>query len=356
MSINISDINNSNRIIQKNLPDANINLKNGEIIRGTVVGKNPEGGMLVSLDGKQLSAVTSLSLPIGSKQLFQVSVIDSKIELKLLGSAAPKSDLSSATVSSSVPKDTMTNVLSELKTVLDQAGLGKAIDKLANNLRQIMPMIVYANPKDHNGAWIKENILASGLLWENKLIEALSDEKNISIKKLLKGDLKGILLSLQKGLLAEGEGDESLTVKLKQALGLIEGNQQINLSALEQELGWLFFIPGREEDGFNGAEVFIKKKNDKSETYFSVLLDFTALGRFEANVAMMGHRTSIRILMDDEKKTKIVNDNLPLLEKGLRALGIKELNVSCDVRKGYEPEERIISGIKKRTQAVSIIV
>jgi len=79
----------------------------------------------------------------------------------------------------------------------------------------------------------------------------------------MKGDLKAILLSLQKALHSEnGDHDDVFAMKVKQALNLIEGNQQINFSALEDGLGWFFVIPGAEKDGFNKAEVFVKKRGE----------------------------------------------------------------------------------------------
>jgi hypothetical protein len=147
-----------------------------------------------------------------------------------------------------------------------------------------------------------------------------------------------------------------MMVKIKQALNLIEGNQQMNLSAIEQGLGWLFFIPGFEGDGFLGAEIFSKKRDENGGLFFSVLLEFTRLGRFQANVAMMESGMSVRILMDDEGKAKIVKDNLNLLEKGLDGLGVKNLIVSCDVRKREETIEGMMPDIRRPKPAVSIIV
>jgi len=357
MSLNISDINTPDRSLQMGLQAGKINLKDGEIIRATVAGRLPDGGTLLSVNGRQLNVSTGLNLPEGSSRFFQVNLIGSKIELKLLEGPVRKTDQAVTIMPSNVAKETLTGILSELKTALDQAGLSRVTAQESQNLRQLMPSILYGNPKDHNGMWVKENIIAGGLFWENKVVDFLSDEKNNPIKKLIKGDLKGILLSLQKALLAEdNDGNDALTMKVKQALNLIEGNQHLNLSTLEEGLGWLFFIPGLEKDGFSKAEIFVKKGDGKSGIFFSVLLEFTQLGRFEANVSMTGSKTSIKILMDDEEKAKIVNDDLHMLEKGLSVLGITDVVVSCAVRKGDEIAGGIPPDFLGRLQTVNIVI
>lgn len=359
MSINISNINNTDRSSPNKLQEGTINLKNGDIIRATVIRKLPEGVLLLSANGKQINLQTAgLDLPEGSRHLFQVSLTGSKIELKLVESPVTRSEQPVTAMPSYATMETLSNILSELKTALEKAGLSGTTGQAARNLKQIMPLILYADPKDSNGVWIKENIMASGLFWESKVANLLlSDEKNNPIKKILKDDLKGVLLSLQKRLSAEGsDGNDALAVKIKQALNLIEGNQYLNLSALEEGLGWLFFIPGFEEDGFIGAEIFSRKRDERGGIFFSVLLEFTRLGRVQANVAMTDSGTSVKILMDDEEKAGVVRDNLHLLEKCLGALDIRNITTSCDVRKGEETEESATSDLKRRTQTLSIVV
>ncbi len=357
MSLNISDITGQERSFQINPQDARVNLKNGDLIRATVVRKLPEGGMVLSANGRQLNVPTGPDLPEGSRHLFQVGIAGSKIELRLIEPPVGKTPQTLTAASPNAPKETLSGILTELKGALEQDGLSRTSAQGLQNLRQLMPLILYAGSKDSSGIGVKENIMAGGLFWESKVADFLSDEKNSPLKKLLKGDLKGILLSLQKGLFSEGaDGDDALMMKIKQALNLIEGNQQLNLSAMEQGLGWLFFIPGFEEDGFLGAEIFSKKRDEKGGLFFSVLLEFTQLGRFQANVAMIESGTSVRILMDDEGRAEIVQDNLHLLEKGLNALGVKNLTVSCDVRKGEETIEEMMPDIKRRKPAVSILV
>ena len=357
MSINIPNINKPDQPSPNNLQDGKINLKNGDLIRATVIRRLPEGGMLLSANGKQLNVMTDLNLPEGSRHLFQVSVNGSKIELKLLETHMLKSDQPVTVAHPDVAKQTMTGILTELKGALEHTGLPRTTALSAQNLRQLLPLIMYSNPKDHNGIWIKENIMASGLFWESKIADILLNEKDGAIKKVLKNDLKGILLSLEKGVLAEeSEGGDALTIKIKQALNLIEGHQQLNLTAVEEGLGWLFFIPGLEEDGFIKGEIFAKKGDKKGGMFFSVLLEFTQLGRFQANVNMIEAGMSVRILMDNKEKANIVKENLPILEKGLNALGIKGLVLSCEVRSQDENASVIPPEVLARSKRVNIVI
>lgn len=356
MSPNISQIISSNSF-QQNSKDSGISLKNGQIIRATVLGRLPDGGTLLSVNGKQLNASQGLDLPEGSRHLFQVSVTGSKLELKLFESPPLKPDAQAATISPNSTKNNLTGIISELRTALDQTELSEMAVRGAKDLKQIMPSILYSDPGKNNGVWIKENILASGMLWESKVAEFLSYENSSSIKKLMKGDLKATLLCLQKALLTEDEdhaGD--LTAKVRHALNLIENNQNLNLSALEDGLGWLFFIQGLAKDGFNEAEVFVKKREHNNGISFSVLTEFTQLGRFEAHVSMTAAGISVRILMDDKDKAGIVSENLPMLEAGLKTLGLNNIALSCDVRKAEDITGGLEGHLTRPSQAVNITV
>ncbi len=357
MSLNISDITGQERPFQINPQDAKFNLKNGDLIRATVVRRLPEGGMVLSANGRQINVPAGPDLPEGSRHLFQVGIAGSRIELRLIEPPVGKTPQTLAAASPNAPKETLSGILTELKVALDQAGLSRTSAQGLRDLRQLMPLILYAGSKDKSGIWVKENIMAGGLFWESKVADFLSDENNSPLKRLVKGDLKGILLSLQKGIFSEGAGgDDALMLKVKHALNLVEGNQQMNLSALEQGLGWLFFIPGFEEDGFLGAEIFSRKRDEDGGLFFSVLLEFTQLGRFQANVAMTESGTSVRILMDDQGRAEVVKENLHVLEKGLNALGVKNLAVSCDVRKAGDIPEGIAEIVAKHKLSVNLIV
>jgi hypothetical protein len=355
MSQNISQI--ISNSYQQNLQDGGISLKNGQIIRATVLGKLPDGGTLLSVNGKQLDASQGLDLPEGSRHLFQVSMTGSKIDLKLLDPPPMKPDAQSATISPSATKNNLSDIISELSAALDQAELRDVAARGTKDLKQIMPSILYSDPGKNNGTWIKENILAGGILWENKVAEFLSDENNGSLKRLMKGDLKAILLSLQKALPTEdSDHSNDLTTKVRHALNLIENNQNLNLSALEDGLGWLFFIQGLEKDGFCKADVLVKKGKNNKGISFSVLAEFTRLGRFEAHVSMTASGISIRILMDDEDKAGIVNDNLPVLEAGLKTLGLNNISLSCDERKATDLTEGLAGYLPRPSQAVDIVI
>jgi hypothetical protein len=356
MSSNITSINLSGSP-QQNLLDNKINLKDGQIIKAVIAGRLPDGGTVLSVNGRRLYVLTELNLPEGSRQLFQVNATGSKIELKLLDNSIMKPGDPIATTSPAAVKETLTNIITELRTALFQSGLSRIAGQEVQDLKQIMSSILYSDPGKNNGTWIKENVMASGMLWENKVMEFLYEENNGSVKKLIKGDLKAILLSLQKALMKEdGDHSQAMAAKVKQALNLIEGNQLLNLSSLEDGLGQLFFIPGVEKDGFNKAEVFLKKRNKGKGISFSVLVEFTQLGRFEADVSMMESMVSIRILMDDKEKAGIVKDNLSALESGIKELGINNVALSCDVRKATDIPGGLAGIYAGRSQTVNIVI
>jgi hypothetical protein len=358
MSPNISQIISPNPL-QQSLRESGINLKDGQIIRATVLKTLPDSGTLISVNGKQLNIPAALNLPEGSRLMLQVTLTGSKIELRPVENPSQRPEIPAQSISPATAKESLTGVISELKAVLDQKELNNIAAQGAKDLKQIMPSLLYSDPGKTGGAWIKENLLAGGMLWENKVAEFLSDENNSSIKKLMKGDLKAILLSLRKEIETEGGGghDSTAALKVKQALALIENLQIQNLASLEDRLGLLFCIPGLAKDGLNSAEVFVKKRRGSDNGIsFSVQAEFSRLGRFDADISMMNSMTSIRILTDDKEKADIVNDNLSILESGIKALGFNNVALSCNARKASDLSGMAAGVFAGRSKAIDMVI
>ena len=338
----ITHIQSLQNAIQKPQLQAELKFKPGEIFRGTVIQRHPGGGVLVAAKGREFLAYTELSLTEGHKHNFQVKSTGAKIELKVLDQGTLK--LHSPLhlwASSRMARDKLANILLELSAANNLKGLAPAATQVFKDLHQLLPAIIYGKPGDNDVLWLSNNLLGSGLFWENKVARFLFGDKKGSWNKLSATDMKGLLLSLNKSLRVEDHDPDhlkSIALKIKQALHLIEQDQFLNLSSVREGLGWFWFIPGLAEDGFRKAELFVKKKEAAKETYFSIFLEFTHLGEMEVLVSIVESVIGVRIVVEDMEKEEFVSKYLPLLETSLQNAGMDTGLIVCNTKEKQDPD------------------
>ena len=332
----ITHIQSLQNAIQRTPLQAELTFKPGEIFRGTVIQRRPEGGVLVAAKGREFLAYTKLSLTEGHKHHFQVKSIGSKIELKVLDEGILK--LNSPVhlwASSRMARDKLAGILLEISAANNLKGLAPASTQAFKDLHQLLPAIIYGKPGDNDVLWLSRNLLGSGLFWENKVARLLFGNKKGSWNRLSAADMKGILLSLDKNLRVEGYDQnhvQSLSLKIKQALHLIEQDQFLNLSSVREGLGWFWFIPGFAGDGFRRAELFVKKKETAKEIYFSIFLEFTHLGEMEVSVSIVESVIGVNIVVEDMEKEEFISRHLPLLETSLQNAGMDTGLIVCNTK------------------------
>ena len=318
-----------------------VNFKNGQIIKGTVLKKFPAGEILVNAGGRQIRAHTNLKLSEGSEHHFQVNTTGSKIELKLLDTPTARLGLHIRSLSdNSVPRNKLTGILADLSNPDNFMALSGKMTRAFKSLHQYLNSIIYGRQGDNNNLWVTRSILGSGLFWENKILQCLSGKKNGSWKSLMSSDLKGLLLSLEKGIQGEirdSENIQSLALKIKQALNIIEQDQFLNLSSIREGIGWLINMPCTGKEGFQRAEIFIKKNKKGESLSFYIFLELTQLGRLELKLSIIKSLIGINMFAEDSEKAAFINDNISILEKGLQDLGMSTGSIHCGAKQIKDP-------------------
>jgi len=346
--------------IQKIPFPAELKLQPGEIFKGTVIQKYPGGGVLVAFKGKEFPAFTELNLTEGQKHHFQVKSTGQRIELKVLDGGVIK--LRSPLhiwASSRTARDQLAGILKELAGARNLKGLSPEATAAFKSLSQLLPALVYSEPGGDDARWFSRFLLGSGLFWENKVARHLLGEKNKSWKKVLATDLKGILLSLNKSMKAEGHDQphlESLVLKIKQAIDLIEQNQFLNLSSIREGAGFFFFVPGLADEGFKKAEVFVKNDEKENGLHLTLFLEFTRLGQMEVAVSVVESVISVKILVQDDETAKFITENLPLLEAGLQDEGMTIGTIFCDIKEKQGFEMTPFSDGKIPTPSIHLVI
>ncbi len=309
--------------------------KVGETFKGTVIQRLNTREFLVAARARQFRAYTALNLVEGQQHRFQVTSLGSKVELKVLdGEVKPQMSPIGEWASSREIRTRLVKILTGLPTLRIPGALSSGAKETLERLIRLLPAVVYHGPEKDTGKWLLRVIQGSGLFWESKVTRNLLGDKKEPWNRILAGDLKGLLLLLDKALTGKEDSDgemKTLALAVREALHLIEQDQFLNLSALREETTWFLFLPGRREDGFIDAEVFVEKDHGEEGVRFSMVMAFTRLGRLEATAAVTHGVVHVSMLLEDEESAAYVSEHLKHLEKALERCGLKPGRIVCGV-------------------------
>lgn len=312
-----------------------LNFKVGETFKGTVIQRLSNREVLVGARGRQFRAHTALNLQEGQQHHFQVKSLGSKVELKVVdGEASSQRSLAGDWASGRETRTRLVKILAELSSARIPKALPSEAKEALGSLTRLLPGVVYNGPEKDAAQWLMRTILGSGLFWESKVAGYLLGDKKEPWNRMMAGDLKGLLLSLEKAFAGrEGRNGQikALAQKIREALHIIEQDQFLSLSALREETGWVMLLPGLRDDGFIDAEIFVEKHDEEEDIRFHLVLEFTLLGQIEATVAIAHGAVDVRMFLEDEEKAAYVSEQLEQLEKALEKAGLRPGRIVCGV-------------------------
>ena len=252
--------------------------KKGAVIKGTILQKFSGGDFILSTGGKELRAHSSVQLTAGKEYNFIVMSAKDKLELKMAETQAK--------VPVNIPKlvSSANNLGAKLTDALSALISGHSIKKLPAqikaqlaNLHNLTDISQIKKELPAIIKWVNKNIQGSGLFWEAKLLQVLTGKKEHLPGEAVDRDAKGILLKLLASLQKTSEDQETakaLTVKVREAINLIEQEQIMNINIMRQGIGWLVHLPFINDEDFFSSELFVEKEKDES-LHFSLLLDMS---------------------------------------------------------------------------------
>lgn len=312
-----------------------LNFKVGETFKGTVIQRLPNREVLVGAMGRQFRAHTSQTLQEGRQYHFQVKSSGSKVELKVLEGEVNSQRFSPPDGASARETGTrLAKILMEISTARVPRAFPAEAKEALGSLTRLLPALVYNGTEKDAGKWLMQTIPVSGLFWESKVARYLMGDRQQPWKRMQAGDLKGLLLSLEKTLAEREDLDgqiKALAQKIREALHVIEHDQFLNLAALREETGWFLFLPGLRDDGFAGAEIFVEKNNEEENCRFYMVMEFTQLGHIEATITIARGAVDVMMLLGDEEKAAYVSEQLTQLEKALEKAGLRPGTIVCGV-------------------------
>jgi hypothetical protein len=151
-------------------------------------------------------------------------------------------------------------------------------------------------------------------------------------------DLKGILLSLEKTLI-EGEFSKNqgfMLARAREALQFIEQDQLLNLASIRDGLGWYWYIPGFEKEGFQGGEIFSKGHKDGEGITLTLLLQLNHLGLIKVDLSHFEKAIHVKIVAKEEETVDFIDQHLHELKKRFEKRGMSPGILKCEVDKDLD--------------------
>lgn len=326
---------------------------------GHVIEKNENREIIISLQGSLVRAQSEIDLVKGSSHYFQVKSTAPVVELKIIDGPVSKYGSPLLTwISGRTGRQRFESILNELIKIPEQLKLSQDTSRVIQRLRQILPAIVFGGNTNDDNLWCSRFLLRSGLFWENMIGRLFSGMEKDSWKKLAASDLKGLLLSINKCVRAEDLDNDliqSITLKIDEAISIIEQDQFLNLSCIKAGMAF-WFIPGWAENGFKGAELFVKEIKENDEIYFSMFTEFSILGKIEMDISVVKSVISIKIIGEDKTKTDFIKQNIPVLEKAIHNLGLIKGDIVCEIMQGANYIMNLSSGRGNTCPSVHFVV
>ncbi|MGD9156961.1 MAG: flagellar hook-length control protein FliK [Desulfobacteraceae bacterium] len=324
----------------KTTPEGNnkksdIPLKQGTLIKGTVIQKLKDGDFIISSGGKNFRAHSAFPLKDNKNYNFIVLSSKSKIELKVLEiDTNAAGNITKLFSSANTVGRRLTDALSVLVNSRTVKNLPSQASNLIVKLQNLVNSPVLKKDITEILPWVNKNIRGSGIFWESKVLQVLTGKKVLMQKEMADTDLKGLLLKLLKNIektSVDQEGMKALSMKVREALNHIEQEQIMNLNTMREDLGWFIHLPFINDDDFLSSEFFVKE-NKEGSLHFSLFLDMRFAGKMNIDVSIIKDTVGIQIDVEKEETKGFITESISELEEAFRNMDINISNIRCEVK------------------------
>jgi hypothetical protein len=315
--------------------------KPGDHIQGTVVQRLPGGEVLLAAGKKRFQAHATAPLREGGRYVFKVLTQGPRIELKVLdGEQTTGMSPLFLWASARKGRKPLGALLKEIVTLNVRGRQAPALKMALDPLRKSLPALFYRGPERAISRWLSQALVSSGLFWESKVARFLM-KGGQNPPDWLKKDLKGILLSLEKALIEGGSSKSQgfMLTRAREALQFIERVQLLNLASIHDGLGWYWFIPGLEEEDFQGGEVFSKGQTEGEGITITLLLQLNHLGLIKVDLSQFEKAIHVKIMAKEEETVDFIDRHLHELKKGFEKRGMSPGFLKCEVDKDLDSED-----------------
>ncbi|NLA74299.1 MAG: flagellar hook-length control protein FliK [Deltaproteobacteria bacterium] len=332
-------------------------LKQGQIIKGTVIERLKDGEFIISSGGKDFRAHSALALRQGEIYDFYILSAKGRVEIRVLEEEPPVTgNISGAVTTANAIGHKLVHALSSVIHFPSIKTLPTQVSGLINKLQEILKHPFSARDIRQAVSWVTKNINGSGIFWEAKLLHLITGKKDQAPKEMADQDIKAILLNILKGVEKNQEQREggviSFSASVRDALGFIEQEQIMNLDTVRDDIGWFVNLPFVNREDFLASGLFIKKTG-KGGLHFSMFLDMSLAGKMNIDILFFNETASVMMHVENQRTRELILENAHELEGGFKKAGIMTGAIRCEVKEDIIPSE---SAIKTERSDIDLII
>jgi len=305
-----------------------LSLQKGDVVSGKVLDVYGSGRAKLLVQGKQLTAQTSIMLAKGQTAQFQVKQTQPHYVFKVFNSSNIQQSMLQLMGGSAMQA-------SPFQLFNDLFQMDKSSPENANRKLMIQMMHLFSQISIKPGDSITPYFLMaflqrSGLLWENKLKQWATSQKGLSserLKKMLQQDLKGLTLDSLQNI-----PDDQLDLKLglEQMIEQIEQWQLLNHKALKEHGKLYFMLPLQFGNMFHTGELLIDisdmKKGGKEATSSmlktTLLLKMSQIGPVKIEATLLQRQLRIVFWLSNQETIDLFKESESNLSEALAIHGI----------------------------------
>ena len=338
------------RIDQRNYGVMLSNWRVGQMLNALVVDTRPNGGVLLSVAGKQFVATTDLPVQAGTRMTLEVKQLGQEVVLRQVQDAAMQRADASARAAETTVALSSSRPAALLAQLAAQPGRFGSPD-LQEVARELLGRALRGEsmrPGD-----IRKALRQSGLFTEADLAAGDNKQAQQSTKTSL-SQLQAMALALAE------EADETsaewrvLRQLADKAGGLLNGIANNQLASLPSEEGgsrWVFTLPVQLRDQFHDVRMEIEREpnsaEDEEDTWRARLsVDLPALGAVDIRVQMVKGAISVNFHCDSDRSSRVLSGAMNRLEQRLvqRELRVDRLTAEADATEVADVLPRPSSG------------
>jgi len=313
---------------QNKLSDTGLTLRKGDIVNGKVLDFHQSGRAKLLVNGKQLTAQTSVMLAKGQTAQFRVEQTQPQYIFKVFDSSNMQQSmlqLMGGSAMQASPFQLFHDLFKLIKNNPDNA-----------NQKQIVQMMhlfsqLAIKPGDSiTPYYLMAFLQRSGLLWENKLKQWATSQKNMSaerFKKLIQQDLKALTLDNYHSI-----QDDQIDIKLglEQMIEQIEQWQLLNHKTLTEHGKLYFMLPLQFDNMFHTGELLIDvsdmrkggKESSASMLKTVLLLKMSRIGPVKIEATLLQRQLRIEYWLSRQETIDLFIQNESILSEALAIHGI----------------------------------
>jgi len=313
----------SNKISGKGL-----SLRQGDVVTGKVLDFQPSGQAKLLVQGKELSAQTTVKLAKGQMAQFRVEQTQPHYVFKVSsGSAGMQHSAMQmmGSVMQASPFQIFNDIFQLFKKNPDDTN-----QKIMMQMMQLFSQLAIKPGDSITPYYLMAFLQRSGLLWENKMKQWLSSQKNRSserFNKLIQQDLKALAFETANNINSNPEIKQGM----EQVIEKIEQWQLLNHKLLKDHGKMYFMLPLLFDTIFHSGELMIDisdmKKGGKEPKNAmlkaALLLKMTRIGPVKVEAVLFQRQLRIDYWLCHHETIALFKQNESLVADALRTHGVQ---------------------------------